>query len=56
MKVYVVMARENVYEPSDYPDKVFINKLDADEYCKKHNPEKPFFGCYSYEVTEFDLE
>lgn len=56
MLVYIVMARENVYEPSDYPVKVFKNEKDAHEYCKTHDPEKSFFGCYHYEVTELELE
>lgn len=56
MKVYVVLARENVYEPSDYVSKVFAFEDDAAKYCKENSPNEPYFGCYSYEFEEHEVE
>lgn len=56
MKVYVVIARENVYEPADYVEKVFALEDDAAKYCKDHNPQNRYFGCYSYEFEEVEVE
>lgn len=55
--VYVVMARENAYEPYDYPQAVFRNKEDAVKYSLQW-PEllpKNYTG-YRPEIWEFPID